>query len=342
MASSAYLMLSLFPIPMLLFVKDFIVVGFKPYYRFFIGVFAFNTVFILVAALMGRYDFYETVKWTHLLILLAIVMMIGTLIYEIRLKRNIEAVHFTLALVVLAFFGIVEIIHFNFIAVISVSFWVRIGFLVFLMILIIHSIKQLLQLLKASVEATYYQRLAYEDRVTSGPNRTAFEEDIKMYFSNEERLKGLRVIIFDLNRLKLINDQFGHNEGDNAIRLTYQCIDKIFGRIGKCYRIGGDEFASLISGKQCDEAVYNQMKTDLEKCIDSVNQTLPYNFGISFGDAVYDIEQDHTFSTMMRRADQLMYEDKKRRTHYERAKASEFESKASHKDFKTAQYERKN
>lgn len=312
-ASSAYLMLSLFPIPLLLFVRDYIAVGFKKHYTLWSVIFAFNTVFILLAALGGLYGFYETVRWTHVLIFLASVMLIGTLLYEIRLKRNEEAVHFTQALVLLAIFGIIEIIHFNFFGVITVSYWVRIGFLLFVVMLIAHSSRQLLQLLKANVEATYYQKLAYEDRVTAGPNRTAFDEDVKKYFVTPELLIGLRLVIFDLNGLKVINDVYGHNEGDNAIKLAFECIDKTFGRVGKCYRIGGDEFACLLSGRKCDETVYEQLKIALNRCVEKVDETLPYDFGISYGETIYDSGQDQCCITMMYRADQKMYEDKKRR-----------------------------
>lgn len=311
--SSAYIMLTLFPIPILLFVREFVLIGYKKYYTFAVRLFAFEAVAILLMQLFSIMDFYESVRITHFTIFLTILMLAYTMLYEIKNKRNEEALYFFKALLALLIFGIFELIHFYFIGVIAVSLWVRLGFLSFVVTLGVHTVQRLLDALRASFETEYYQKLAYEDRVTGGPNRTAFEEAFEAFFKAPEKLKTLRLVIFDLNKLKIINDQYGHVEGDRAIRLAYTCISETFGLVGTCYRIGGDEYACLIEGSQCDDALFNKLEVLFHKKIDQACHSVAYPFGVAFGDVVYDARYDTTVKAMMYRADQKMYEDKIRR-----------------------------
>ena len=54
------------------------------------------------------------------------------------------------------------------------------------------------------------------------------------------------VVTFDLNNLKMCNDNYGHSSGDAYIIHSAHIIETTFDRFGKCYRIGGDEFCCLI------------------------------------------------------------------------------------------------
>ncbi len=56
-------------------------------------------------------------------------------------------------------------------------------------------------------------------------------------------LRTTGVVLFDLDNLKVINDNFGHEKGDEALKLCYQCISQAFQNVKNCFRIGGDEFA---------------------------------------------------------------------------------------------------
>lgn len=310
---SAYIFLSLMPIPFFLFIREYVLFGFKKYFNAFIAVFSINTIFVLVAQALGFMAFYESVRITHLLIFLGSLVLLIAIGYEIKFKHNQEAVFFMKALILLIIFGIFELIHFYFYGVVSVSFFVRVGFLSFICILLFHSAKNLVQLLKSNVEFEYYQKLAYEDRVTGGPNRTAFEEDFEQLFKEKSLLNGLRLVVFDLNHLKYINDTFGHVEGDKAIKMAYECISDAFGKIGKCYRIGGDEYACLIQNNATVEVDYEHSKQGFINCVQKTNQTLDYPFGIAFGEVVYNQQRHGSVKEMMYFADQKMYEDKQKR-----------------------------
>jgi diguanylate cyclase (GGDEF)-like protein len=77
----------------------------------------------------------------------------------------------------------------------------------------------------------------------------AFERDIDEIFKNDTKREQLRLIVFDLDGLKSINDAYGHVEGDKAIKKAFDIITETFKDNGMCYRIGGDEFCLSVSVK---------------------------------------------------------------------------------------------
>ena len=54
-------------------------------------------------------------------------------------------------------------------------------------------------------------------------------------------------VLFDIDKLKIINDTYGHDCGDQVIAMAAQCILEVFGPLGECYRIGGDEFCVILT-----------------------------------------------------------------------------------------------
>ena len=88
--------------------------------------------------------------------------------------------------------------------------------------------------------AERYRRLAMEDSMTGMNNRNAFQ----MHWSAmlEQPPEALAIIVFDVDNLKQINDQCGHQAGDSAISTCAQQIRLVFEGAGSCYRTGGDEF----------------------------------------------------------------------------------------------------
>lgn len=83
--------------------------------------------------------------------------------------------------------------------------------------------------------------------MTALGNRNAFQ----LYLSNllERPPERLSFVVFDVDDLKRINDQLGHHVGDQAIYIAAQCIRAAVDTFGSCYRIGGDEFAAVVTGK---------------------------------------------------------------------------------------------
>ena len=89
-----------------------------------------------------------------------------------------------------------------------------------------------------------YRQLATEDKMTRLSNRNAYELRIR---EMQHQAPGeVTLILFDIDRMKKINDTYGHQ----MIALTGQCIYEVFGDGGECYRIGGDEFCVILTSPQ--------------------------------------------------------------------------------------------
>lgn len=152
------------------------------------------------------------------------------------------------------------------------------------------------------------------DVLTSTKNRMAFEyykreliEDIK-----NKKITEIAIVAADINNLKYINDTFGHEFGDKYIKNSSRFICQIF-KHSPVFRIGGDEFVVVLLDEdyaQRDDlsAAMSNMMDDLSKQdIDSVEK-----ISIAFGIADYDYRVDKTLDDTIKRADNLMYKNKRR------------------------------
>lgn len=91
------------------------------------------------------------------------------------------------------------------------------------------------------------RRLAHTDALTGLPNRTRFNEVIAQE-NSQDRHWGL--LLMDLDDLKLVNDTFGHQAGDDLIQTVGRRLQVLSG-IDRAFRLGGDEFAVIVGGDEC-------------------------------------------------------------------------------------------
>lgn len=144
---------------------------------------------------------------------------------------------------------------------------------------------------------------AETDQLTNLPNRYRFEQ----YFYESGR-SGYSVafLIFDVNRLKEVNDKKGHLAGDELIRHAAECIGECFGVVGEsnCFRIGGDEFAAIV--KRVPRA-----EIDRRIALFSERQK---EMGISVAAGLAYAEEigESDFRELFLKADRNMYSDKMR------------------------------
>ena len=149
--------------------------------------------------------------------------------------------------------------------------------------------------------------MAYTDLLTGGLNRTAFYRDVDSLISQYDQIT---VIQFDLNRLKYINDNFGHAVGDEALSNAYRCIKAAFGSFGSCYRTGGDEFICLLHHINTEEL--DARIVTFEQLVAQTGSGKPYPFGVALGTALYE-KGKGSFKQCMISADQQMYKDKRKK-----------------------------
>ena len=92
------------------------------------------------------------------------------------------------------------------------------------------------------------EKASFRDQTTSLLNRRAFEEEKARLLAEPESMnEDFVYVTADINGLKQANDHLGHAAGDELIKGAADCLKECFGSYGKIYRIGGDEFAAMLS-----------------------------------------------------------------------------------------------
>ena len=128
------------------------------------------------------------------------------------------------------------------------------------------------------------------------------------YLKKIEELKvGQTVVILDVDDFKKFNDDFGHQYGDNCLKIIAKAIKSSFGSYGQCYRIGGDEFAVILKNSSNIESLIAQC----EKTIADKTKKFVCHVSVSIGYCKY--EQGDSYEKVVKRADSNMYNVKKQR-----------------------------
>lgn len=162
------------------------------------------------------------------------------------------------------------------------------------------------------------EHLVYYDDLTELKNRRAFEKD-----ANELSERGgypFGILSIDANQLKMVNDAYGHQQGDVFLKEIADSMEEIFGK-EHSYRFGGDEFAVILAGRDPKEIpdLIKAFKGSLQKKKVEENQ-----ISAAVG---YAACPDGKYLEALKEADKRMYEDKKR---YQGKRKQESERKELH------------
>lgn len=303
----AYISLSLAGIPLIVYIKSVLRADDK-ILNFFITAFLIDSLSIIVLQLMDIKYFFETMIVTHTIIGLLIAYIFYISYKSISESEENNVKHFVLGIMVFMIFCSIELIRFYILGLKTASLVVRIGIILFILINGYGSIKEYINHIEKSYKSEIYKELAYMDSLTGSMNRMAFQNEIEYLFKNKILLKDLCFIIFDLNDLKKINDEFGHVFGDRGIKTAYKYIEEYFSEFGNCYRIGGDEFACLL--KITDRESFKERVKEFKKTIKEKDMTFDFSFNIASGYVFYNPMKDHSPKDFIHRGDQKMYQDK--------------------------------
>jgi len=159
------------------------------------------------------------------------------------------------------------------------------------------------------------RKLSFTDELTGLYNRRGFMTfSAKIMDLAYREGRGLLVALLDLDGLKEINDQFGHNIGDEALRKVSILLKKVFRGSDVIARLGGDEYA--IAALVSDVKACERIKTRLQKLAEKENDEAgkAYRFSFSFGFHYWDPRQNLGIEQVLEKADQELYEDKKMRS----------------------------
>lgn len=117
------------------------------------------------------------------------------------------------------------------------------------------------------------------------------------------------VLFFDLDKLKHINDQYGHHNGDLYIENFSTNLKNVFSMLGDCYRVGGDEFV-VIYNSRSKEDVNSNINALIKLCSKPLKMN---NLEIltRFSCGIIKVNTETNIDEAVKRADSLMYQAKK-------------------------------
>lgn len=308
MGTLAYLALPAFAIPMIIFLTEYLLKDYRKILNWMKYWFIIHLLVITILHFSNIADFFETVVLSQVWIAIGIVLAIIALILDYKKNKENETIKALQAFIVLMVFAMLEFVNFLFGIFENVSLYLSLGIVLIMTYVIINYFRYIIQRLKISFQTELYQKLAYMDHVTQGKNRLAYERDFEAIMRDEKQKKDLRLVLFDLDNLKKINDVHGHIAGDEAIKTAYDIISTVFKDFGECYRIGGDEFACLYLNNS--ELFYAEKLKLMAFFENEFNLKSAYRFGISLGSAVLSSD-DMGYTELYEQADRMMYEYRK-------------------------------
>lgn len=146
--------------------------------------------------------------------------------------------------------------------------------------------------------------LLYKDSLTGCLNR----RNLDRFRSDPESLAdSFYIVEMDINDLKLVNDCFGHREGDKVFSYFGSFIRLELPAESRTFRQGGDEFVSIIP----PESVNGDMEAFLSSFAARYSEKAPYSTSISYGWTLYEGSGKADFERLLAQADRAMYRMKK-------------------------------
>jgi len=167
------------------------------------------------------------------------------------------------------------------------------------------------ELLAANLQLT---NLSNRDELTGALNRRGFMLLAEQALHDVKREKGIAALVFaDMDRLKLINDEFGHAEGDRAIRATSQALRESLRQTDIMARIGGDEFVIFARIKQESDVKRLVQRAEVALQAQAKNFPTGLKLGFSSGYAFSSPQERASLTQLMDQADTALYKQKEER-----------------------------
>ncbi|MBQ6504181.1 MAG: diguanylate cyclase [Flexilinea sp.] len=159
---------------------------------------------------------------------------------------------------------------------------------------------------------TEINTIAYQDALTHVNNKAAYDKKVEMLNSKIYGMKAeFAIVMADLNHLKMINDQYGHDKGNEYLVGSCKLICDVFAH-SPVYRVGGDEFVVILQKR--DYRNRNDLMAIVERefsLASAKENAEPWErYSAAFGMAVYNPGEDLNAESVFKRADHAMYEAK--------------------------------
>lgn len=159
------------------------------------------------------------------------------------------------------------------------------------------------------------EKISDSDDLTGAYNRRGFYRNSNMLLESEEAAGKTGILLMaDLDNLKIINDTFGHDAGDHALRTCISYLNASVPFLDTVGRIGGDEFAAFALVDDAETAmqtIYDSIKNAAVQY--NANSEVPYNVTVSLGMYAMACSPEEKIQNYIKFADEVLYEDKKQK-----------------------------
>ena len=173
-----------------------------------------------------------------------------------------------------------------------------------------HNLMDTMKELSSTKEsADRMKKLAHTDALTGMKNKTAYDNEIgRLDWAIEDGHAEFGIAMIDLNFLKRINDTYGHEQGNIAIKKLCRIVCGVF-KNSPVFRIGGDEFVVILENEDYDDAamLIETFDAIIAKISSDESLTPWERVSASIGVAIYDPQTDNNTANVFKRADKAMY-----------------------------------
>lgn len=288
--------------------------------NWFMRIFCYaNAAYILVSATMqlsGYSDLHEVLPGAILTLVVSCMALLVWVVVNLKnmIKKHQSILNYILQLSGLCSLWIAalfEMMRYSQADHMDRAEYLRVGMLVFVTCLAVSSQLETYRLLENGMKFDIISSLAYSDGLTGLGNRTAYLEQLEAYASGETGISQLGIVFLDVNNLKKVNDNQGHEKGDELITVASKIISDSFGKFGKSYRIGGDEFCVLMTGISLQEK-YETGLTEFQRLVDEANKAKWYTYEVQIanGFSICDTISKDKIDEAVMASDSAMYANK--------------------------------
>lgn len=294
-----YIYFIFLPITFLYFIEELTDNRNSRFIKYMTYVYTVICFLMILLQMFGIKLFYNSMFIAISLMFIIIIYLCSEIIKGIRAKNKV-AMGWGVPMIFLIVGALIEIVHF-FINSYETTGIIVYAFLIFFVLLGINVYRSSVKRMNRLAESETYRKLAFIDFQTQVFNRTAYYNFVENYKGSDEHYC---IILFDMNNLKKINDSYGHLYGDKIIKTFSECAMDAFRKIGNIYRIGGDEFITLIKDpdlkkikeacRKFEENVFNQ-------------KSVQYQFTVAYGFDEFHANKPEDFYHAQKEADARMY-----------------------------------
>lgn len=269
---------------------------------------------ISILAATNSVDLYQSFFAVEIVTLVQCLLMLAILIVDLIKKSEITTADIAMPVMYAVFTGIAIYGYITGKGG-SIPVLFALSCLLFLSVVLVFSMISIADTLKLSAEAENMGKAAFTDALTQVGNTAAYNKKIRHLEVVKVNYKAIAIIQFDINNLKTINDNLGHEQGDKLIVDGSGIINKVFGKIGDVYRTGGDEFVAVVCGDRA-LALCNEAFGAFERAIAEYNTIESHAFilQIAYGADYYLNDNNDRYVTLkdiQKQADAYMYEKKR-------------------------------